>query len=148
MTGVVLRDRQGERVLGAPLATWDRNLWQTLLRPRRGTLVLDRATLDVERRADGTVDLVDTLRPILSRNPRTDLKIRVTRGSLRFRDGGLHEPLTADPFDATLEIPPAPRPVIWHARLARASAPAIPTGSKSEGLSIAGRHERAIWKSR
>src|SRR5688572_11760814 len=50
ITGVVLRDRQGDRVLSAPLATWDRTLWQTLLHPRRGTLVLDRATVDVERK--------------------------------------------------------------------------------------------------
>ena len=134
MTGVVLRDRQGDRVLSAPLVTWDRNLWQTLLRPRRGTLVLDRATLDVERRADGTVDIVEAMRPILSKNPKTDLKVLVTRGSLRFRDRGLHEPLSAEPFDATFEIPPAPRPVAWRVRLARAPAPGGPVLLEVRGV--------------
>ncbi len=141
MTGVVLHDRQGDPVLNAPLVTWDRNLWQTLLRPRRGTLVLDRATVDVERRADGTVDLVETLGPILSKNPTADLKLLVTRGSLRFRDRGLPEPVTAELFDATLDIPPAPRPVAWRARLARAPAP-----GDLVYLDVRGAHHR--WQAR
>ena len=141
MTGVVLRDHQGESVLSAPLATWDRNLWQILLQPRRGTLVLDQAKLDVERRADGTMDIVDALRPILSKDPRSDLHIQVRRGSLRFRDRGLHEPLTAEPFDATLVIPPAPRPVSWRVRLARTSAPGDP-----DQLEVRGALHR--WQSR
>src|SRR4051794_3915121 len=35
MTGIVLRARQGGRVLSAPRATWDRSLWRILMdRPR------------------------------------------------------------------------------------------------------------------
>src|SRR5690242_19085106 len=48
MTGFVIRDPQGDRVVKAARATWDRNLAQILFdRPRYGTLTLDRADLDV-----------------------------------------------------------------------------------------------------
>ena len=42
-------DAEGDRVVSAPAATWDRNLWQILFdRPRFGTLDLGKAVLDIE----------------------------------------------------------------------------------------------------
>ena len=64
-TGLVLRDAQGDAVISAPRATLDRTLWQLLFdRPRFGTLLLDRAALDIERRPDGTVDVYETIKPV------------------------------------------------------------------------------------
>src|SRR5690348_3295130 len=61
LSGFVLRDRQGERVVVARHATWDRNLFQVLFdRPRYGTLQLDGADLDIERAPDGSIDLYET----------------------------------------------------------------------------------------
>lgn len=112
LTGFVLRDAQGDRVIESPVATWDRNLWQILFqRPRLGTFDLDRAALDIERRADGTVDLYEAIRPVVSKNPRTDLHVRVHRGRLRFRTAGQPVPVTAERADLVLVIPPAPRPL-------------------------------------
>ena len=45
--------------------------------------------------ADGTIDLYETIRPLVTGDPRTRLKIRVERGQLRFRGAGLAAPLTA-----------------------------------------------------
>ena len=72
MTGFALRDAQGDRVVSATHATWDRSLRQILFeRPRLGTLRLDRPSIDVERLPDGTIDLAETLRPVLGLNPKT-----------------------------------------------------------------------------
>ncbi|HEX8199443.1 MAG TPA: hypothetical protein VF590_03070 [Isosphaeraceae bacterium] len=120
LTGLVVRDRQGDRVLAAPGATWDRNLWQILFdRPRFGTLDLGAAALDVERRADGSVDLAEALRPILTGDPRTDLTVRMAGGSFRLRDPGLAHPAMAGQADLTLRIPVAPRAVSWRLALAK-----------------------------
>src|SRR5690349_7261003 len=50
LTGVVLRDAQGDPVIAAPRATLDRTLIQLLFhRPRFGTLVLQNGTVDVQQ---------------------------------------------------------------------------------------------------
>src|SRR5882724_8813948 len=54
---LVLRDEQGDRLVAAPRAIFQWNLWQILFdRPRSATLTLLRGDLDIERFADGTVD--------------------------------------------------------------------------------------------
>ncbi len=133
MSGFVLRDPQGDRVVESPRATWDRNLRQILLdRPRLGTLTLDRARLDVERRDDGSIDLYEALKPVLGRDPETDLKVVVDRGSLRFRAAGQPVPVTADDVALSLAIPAAPAPIAWDLRLANSGADG-PARLKIEG---------------
>src|SRR5437764_1304767 len=66
ITDLVLIDRDGVRVVEAPVGTWDRNLWQALFDgPRLGTLALDRVVLNIERSRDGKINLYETLRPVL-----------------------------------------------------------------------------------
>ena len=61
MTMFTLVDAQGDRVVVAPRAVWDRNLRQVLFeQPKLGTLRLERAEIDAERLADGKVDLYET----------------------------------------------------------------------------------------
>src|SRR5947209_384604 len=142
MTGFVLRDRQGDRVVVAARATWDRNLFQVLFdRPRYGTLVLDGADLDIERAADGSIDLYETIRPVLRNDPRTALKVVFEGGRLRFRGAGLLEPVTADRADLTLDIQAAPGPVAWRLRMRRGAATPEPVA-----MEIAGRYDR--WQER
>src|SRR5262249_2989462 len=132
-------DAQGDRVVAAPRATWDRNLWQVLFeRPRYGTLTLDRAALDVERDERGSVDLYETLRPILGGSPQTDLTVRGVGGSLRVRGHGPGEPVAADRADLTIRIPPAPGLVSWQVALADGP----PAGAAQ--LSVEGSLDR--WK--
>ena len=83
ITNLVLNDPEGDRVIVAPQAHWDRNLRQILFdRPRYGTLLLDHAHLNVERRPDGTVDLYEALKPVLKKDPKLDLQILVEHGVL------------------------------------------------------------------
>ncbi|HEV3121926.1 MAG TPA: hypothetical protein VGY53_08495, partial [Isosphaeraceae bacterium] len=120
LRGFVLHNHQGQPVLSSPRAVWDRNLWQILFdRPRYGTLSFDGATLDVERKADGTVDIYETIKPLITHNPRLDIAIKIDRAKLRFRSPILAEPLRAEQTRLDLRIPPAPKPITWDLQLAK-----------------------------
>jgi translocation and assembly module TamB len=141
LTGLVLRDAQGEPVVAAPGATLDRTLVQLLFdRPRFGTLVLQNAALDIEQRPDGTVDLYETIKPILRYDPQTHLKVVVAHGQLRFRSGLLAEPLSAEQLDVVLEVGPAPQPITW--RLDLMQPPPRGVQGSAATLAIGGRYDR------
>ncbi len=70
MAGFTILDAEGQRVVEAPEAVLDRSLAGLLFdRPRFGTLTLDNAALDVDRRPDGSIDLADAIKPILATEP-------------------------------------------------------------------------------
>jgi translocation and assembly module TamB len=121
--GVVLRDAQGDNVLVAPRAVFQWNLWQILFsQPRSATLTFPRADLDIERLPDDTVDLHETLKPILSDKPRRRLVIRIEHGRLRFRDAALAEPVLSDDTEVLLDIKAHPEPIEWKIGLTRDQA--------------------------
>ncbi len=142
-TDLVLRDAQGDAVISAPRATLDRTLGQLLFdRPRFGTLLLDRATLDIERRPDGTVDVYETIKPVLNFDPQTQVKVVVQQGHLRFRGAPVSGPLVAEPADVTLDIGPAPRPITWQLDLKQSPRQAAGQARPQASLAISGRFER------
>ena len=101
-------------------AVFDWSLWQILaVRPGAGTLTIEQGDLDIERRADGTVDLYETLRPVISEHPPKRLIIRVPDGRLRFRDRIFPEPVIADHADIWLDLGVDSEPVVWRINLAR-----------------------------
>lgn len=119
LRGVTIRDKEGDAVVSAPSASWDRTLGQFLFaRPELGTLALHGASLDVERRPDGSIDLAEAIAPLFTGNPAGDLTLVVDRGRFRLRAPGLAEPVAADAFDLTVKLPPSPQPFSWEARLA------------------------------
>ena len=123
MTGFVLQDAQRDRVVFAPTATWDRKLHQVLFqRPKLGTLRLENAVLDVERRPDGTIDLYDTIKPILGLDPKTALRIEAPDGRLRLRGKGLPNRSSPGALAIALEFTPVPGPVGWSVKLANGPA--------------------------
>lgn len=123
MTGVVLRDAAGDAVLTATAATLDRNLAQILFqRPRLGTLRIDRAGLDIERAPDGTIDLYETLKPVIGRDPRTSIRIEIPDGRLRFRADGVMDRVVAEHAAVSVVVAPEPGPVSWRMRLGDAGA--------------------------
>lgn len=127
MTNFTLIDPQGDTVLKAVRAVWDRPLGRILFdRPRYGTLTLLGAQLDVERLPDGSIDLHEAVRAILKPNPEFALTIKIERGMLRFRSEGLAEPLTSDLADITLEVPPAPDAITWRIDLNQQAAEITP----------------------
>jgi translocation and assembly module TamB len=143
LSGFVLRDAEGEPVVKAPAATWDRTLGQILIdRPRLGTLTLAGAALDIERRADGTVDLYEAIRPVLGRDPRTDLHIRVPDGRLRLRVAGQPVPVTAEKADLRLDLPAAPSDLMWRLRLENGAGP------QAQALELRGEYQRWGGKGR
>jgi hypothetical protein len=120
---VVLRDRRGTRVLAAPRARYQLSLWQILFaRPKSATLNLPGAELDVERFADGTINLVETLEPILRDRPKRQLIITLEHGRLRFRDGALPAPVVSDEADIRLDIAADPEPIALTIALGHVSA--------------------------
>jgi translocation and assembly module TamB len=138
MKAVTLVDREQTRVIAADYARSDRTLWQLLFaRPRFGTLVLERAALDLERKADGTINLYEALKPILRNDPRLDLRIVVDRGRLRFRSAGLPEPVVADRANVTLALAASPRPLTWRVELAQGA-----DAGRGGTLLLEGRYDR------
>lgn len=142
--GLVLRDAQGDAVVTAPGANWDRNLFQILFtRPELGTLRLDRASIDAERSPDGAIDLYEALRPVLGRDPRTAIQIEVPDGRLRFRAPGVIEPVVAETATVSLTVTATPGPISWRARLAKQIRGSEPGKSslEVEGLFHRGPHD-------
>lgn len=139
LTHFVLRDAQHDQVVASPHAVWDRNLRQILFeRPRLGTFELKNAKLDVERHSDGSIDLYEAIKPVLGKNRRTDLHIRMPQAQLRFRAAGQPVPVTAERANVVLDVPAAPQPIVWDLQLEN---PAIKDPAT---LRIGGRFER--WK--
>lgn len=137
IAGLILLDERGDHVLEAPYALWDRSLVQFLFdRPRLGTLRLDEAKLDIQRDEEGLVDLYQTLRPVLSNDPRTRLRVIVKEGHLRFRTAELASPLIDD--DLTMEITIAPK-VSWRLEMTK---PTRVVGGTAASLVIGGSFDR------
>ncbi len=116
--GVVLRDERGARLIAAPRAVVDWNLWQILFAPRDSlALEMPGAEVEIERLPDGRIDLYETLRPVIRDEPDLRLVVNIAGGRLRFKDAALAEPFTADRAEIRLDVPPDPKPVEWDVRL-------------------------------
>lgn len=132
--GLVLRDPQGDDVVTSPRAHFSMSLWELLVtRPNTATLTLDQASVDIERGADGKVDLLETLEPILSDRPKNTLLIRIPDGKLRFRHEGLEPPIVADRAEIHLDLNAYPRPIAWDMKLTRTAGTAVEGTVKLEG---------------
>ncbi|RUL88795.1 hypothetical protein TsocGM_05410 [Tautonia sociabilis] len=124
LEGVVLRDGNGKAVVSSPSATLDRSLWDLITRrPDYGTLTLHKATVDIERRADGSIDLAEALAPILEGDdeqddggPETRFTLAIEAGSLSLSSPELARPISADRLEMTLHCVPAP--LRWEIALA------------------------------
>ncbi len=132
--GLVLRDAQGDDIVVSPRAHLSWNLREILLnRPDPLTLTLDRASVDIERSAAGTVDLLETLKPILKDEPDRTLLVRVVDGKLRFRSEGLDEPFLADKANIDLDLNAFPQPIAWRMALERAGESGPPGSVQIKG---------------
>ncbi len=132
--GLVLRDAQGDDIVASPQAHFSWSLRQILLsRPASATLTLDQAAVDIERSANGKVDLLETLKPILKDEPDLTLLVRVVGVNLRFRNEGLDQPFLADKADIELDINAYPQPIAWRMKLERAGQNAEPGSVQIQG---------------
>jgi hypothetical protein len=125
--GVVLRDKRGTTVLSAPRAVFQWSLWEILFaRPKSAMLSFPDGELNIERLADGTINLYETLKPILSDHPERELIIAIDHGRLTFHDPAFLEPVEAESAKILLDITAEPGPVTWTIALARAAADGTP----------------------
>ncbi len=143
--GLVLRDAQGDDIVVSPQGHFSWSLRQIVLtRPASATLTLDHAAVDIERSASGSVDLLETLKPILKAEPQLTQLVRVVDGRLRFRIEGLEEPFLADTANIELDLNAYPQPIAWRMKLERAGKNSEPgcvqiqgrmsRGKESDGL--------------
>jgi translocation and assembly module TamB len=140
----VLRDAQGESVLASPHAVFEWSLSQMLFsRPASGRITIERGELDIERFADGRIDLYETLRPIIEEHPKWRRIIHIQNGRLRFRDPALADPVIADGADIDLNLGRGYEPITWKIALVHNRR----NGASGE-LAIAGNQSREQVDSR
>jgi translocation and assembly module TamB len=147
----VLRDHQGDRVFAAPRFVFEWNLRQILFAwPAGATLTFQNGEFDIERFADGTVDLYEALKPVIQEHPKKRLVIRIEDGRLRFRDPAFPEPVVADRADIMVDLAVDSQPVSWNIEFARNRGQGAPAGFKVEGsysradVDAAGRHDFSV----
>ncbi len=136
---VTLRDAEGDAVLVAARLTFELGLWQMLVtRPRVAHVNLAGAKLDIERRPDGTIDLHETLKPLVPEHPKYQILIHLENSRVRLRDRLLGEPFLADDLDVRIDMGRGDEPISW--KIAMAPDEAL---GQSGRLEIEGSYSRA-----
>ena len=120
ISGLVLHDARGDQLVVSPHAVFNWSLSQILFaQPTDARLVIENGDLDIERFADGKVDLYETLEPVIKEHPDKRLVIRIPTGSLRFRDPAFSEPVIAERADITIDLGMLDEPIRWDIHLKR-----------------------------
>lgn len=115
---VALVDAGGRPVVSADRAICERTLFGLLFdRPSFGEIDLGDARWDLARDAEGRVNLVEALRPILTGNPELSLTVRAAGGAVALRSPDLPGPISAGLGELVLDVPRAPDPWSWRVRL-------------------------------
>jgi hypothetical protein len=139
ITNLVLRDAQGDRLIVAPRTTLGWGLWQVVVtHPKELRITIERGDLDIERFADGTLDLYETLRPVISEHPRIRIIANIQNGRLRFRDPLFSEPVISEQSHFFINLGRHYEPITWDFQLAQ--------GREQDGprrLGIVGKYSRA-----
>ena len=149
LEGLSLRDPRGKVVARAKAADLDHGL-VALAMDRRdlGTLTVDGLDLDIERHADGSIDLLQALDgltradapkagakadpPSTAKGPPLTLAVRAN-GSLSVKAPELPAPLVAESMAVAVDLKGPGEPVAWSAKLLNAA--------KTEELTAVGRIE-------
>jgi translocation and assembly module TamB len=124
LKGVTLHDPKGKAVLEASSVQIPRGLAHLIKNPvNLGTIAIQGAVVDVERRADGTIDLLDALARFLvtgdapadppptqpgpvNTSDSPNLTVVLKGGKLRLASPELAEPIEAGTVDATVALGP------------------------------------------
>ena len=133
--------------MASPHAVFNWSLSQILFaQPTDARLLIENGALDIERFADGSVDLYETLKPVISEHPRKRILIRIPDGSLRFRDPAFSEPVVAEKADLTIDLGMLSEPINWdihlqsNRRLARPARPRRKSDTAAE-IDASGQHD-------
>ena len=133
----ILRDAQGVDVVDAPQALLSWTLLDIGLgRSEPATLTLAGAKVDLRRSADGSINLYEALRPVLSDHPKRRIVVDVRGGSLRFADASWDAPFVAHQADVLLDLGQGWSPITWKIALAR-------DGPEADRIAIDGQFSRS-----
>ena len=137
LDGVALLDPKGKTVLASDRLTVDRGLLGLITsRPDYGTITIEGATIDLERRVDGTIDLVEAIASVMKPEPvptvaapppvagpaptpapsTLAVKVVLKGGTLKLSIPELVEPITAGSLEGSVTIAPG-KPIQVVARL-------------------------------
>jgi translocation and assembly module TamB len=118
LTNFTLLDPSGKALLSAREAVLDRGVWQLLAnRPDYGTLTLSGAKIDIERKGDGSIDVLESIAPLTGgdpnekSNPKTAITVKIVHGTLKVRSPELTEPLVAKRVRASVQLSAGPKPL-------------------------------------
>lgn len=151
VSGLTLTNREGKTLINARQASLDRGLIALAWSPSKlGVITVEGAAVDIERKADGSIDLVDALvapapegsaPPPVETTPEagsgTDVTLRVVKGSLRLKTPELAQPIEAEAMDLEVRYPSAAgQKLSWKLRLSRP-----PGGDESQTLGIDGDYD-------
>lgn len=112
LSGLTLRDPQGKEVVQVDRVDWDRGLLALAAdHEKLGTVTVDGARIDVERRADGSIDLLEALGKALdssdhdkTRGKQPAIDVVLKRSSIRIQSPELESPMVASEVDATARV--------------------------------------------
>ena len=154
--GIALVDPKGKQVVAAQAVTMEWGIvGLAMARPDLGTITVEGAKVDVERRVDGTVDVLDALATAMKPDPdkpsssdELAVKVVVKGGTLRAVSPELAEPVVAGRLDGTLTIAPG-KPMTLAATLSEgerslkldaaveAPSPVLPDDPKLRAAAVA-----------
>jgi len=151
VNGLEITNQAGKSLVKIDHLSWGRSLTElAATRQVTGELLIEGARLDVERKADGTIDLVDafsSIMPETTEDPEVlepgseidsaplelpPVRLKVVNGSIKFQAPELPEPFEARKVNLTAEIPPGKEPLTWKLELAEAGV------RRDAGLEFAG----------
>lgn len=160
--GIALLDPKGKQVVAAKVVQLEWGLLGLITeRPDLGTITVEGAKVDVERRVDGTVDVLDALATAMKPDPtkpsdgRTAVKVVVKGGTLRVVSPELAEPVVAGQLDGTFTLAPG-KPMTLTATLhdgdrsvkldaaVEPPSPALPADPKAQAKAVAVASDMAL----
>ncbi|ODT99611.1 MAG: hypothetical protein ABS79_04285 [Planctomycetes bacterium SCN 63-9] len=136
--GLELIDGENRRVVTAPRATLDWNLFQILFtRPKVANVVLEDGRADIVRETNGKINLIESIRPILVPRPERTVVIRLQHGNVKVRPSPEARSLVDDPADVLLDFAAYPGPITWDLKFSR-----VKSGESPSNLDLGGKLER------
>jgi translocation and assembly module TamB len=137
---LVLADPAGLPILTSGHAEFEWSLRDMLFnRSKKATLTFHDDSLDVERAADGTINIYETLRPVIKDHPPIRLIVKFDHGKLRYRDPLFAEPVLSDDSEIELDLGMDLQPISWSIALNRPGE----AGAGASQLEIQGEYSRA-----
>lgn len=128
-------DFQDNLIVEATQADWDRSLWQAITdRSRLGTLSLINGKLDLERDAQGRINLAEALQPILAGDSQSQFRLRLSSISMLVRSPELSHPLQGIIQELEVDSSPADEATTWKLTLDQESEQAGPSRLTSQGI--------------